>query len=106
RIERRVVQVDAVAVAAGGVRLPDLDQLSAKRLPVRAEQTPRHDDPLAEWLACVLAGQVVVELADPALAVDGPGHLGERVRQDDERLLWMPEPRPDVVRVVVRRICA
>ena len=56
--------VDRVAVAAGGVRLPDLDELPAQRLAVRVEHPSGDDDALAERLARVLAGEVVVELAE------------------------------------------
>ena len=54
--------VALVAVAPGGVGLPDLDQRVAERLPVAVEDAARDDDPLAERLALVLAREVVVEL--------------------------------------------
>ncbi len=87
RVERRVVVVDRVGVAAGGVRLPDLDQLATQRLAVRAQDAAADDDPLAEGLTIVLPRQVVVELPDLPVAEDRAGLLGERMRDDDERLL-------------------
>ena len=41
RVERRRVAVPAVAVAAGGVGLPDLDQRVAERPPVAVEHAAR-----------------------------------------------------------------
>ena len=55
--------VDLVPVAAGGVRLPDLDERAADRPAVLVEHAAGDDDPLAERLAVVLPRQVVVELA-------------------------------------------
>ncbi len=67
-------------VAAGGVGLPDLDQRVGDRAAVAVEHPAADDDPLPLRLAGVLAGQVVVELAEPALAEQRPGDLGERLR--------------------------
>ena len=53
--------VDVVEVAPRRVRLPDLDELSAQRLAVGAEDSPLDDDPLTERLAGVLAREVGVE---------------------------------------------
>ena len=87
RVERRVVVVHRVGIATGRVRLPDLDQLAAHRPAVVAQDTAADDDPLAERLTVVLPRQVVVELTDLAIAVDRACQLGQRVRDDDERLL-------------------
>ena len=67
--------VDLVAVAAGRVRLPDLDQRRSDGPAFGVGHAPRDDDPLAERLAVVLARQVVVEVADGLVAVDGAGQL-------------------------------
>src|SRR4029079_11248380 len=56
-VEPRIVVVHLVRVPAGGVRLPDLDQLPTERLPVAPEDTPTQDHSLAERVARVLAGQ-------------------------------------------------
>ena len=72
RVERRGVLVDLVPVAAGRVRLPDLDQRVAHRPAVLVEHAAGDDDPLAERLALVLARQVAVELAERASPNTGP----------------------------------
>ena len=53
-VERRVVLVDRVVIAAGGVALPQLDQRPRHRPPVLVEHAARDDDPLAERRARVL----------------------------------------------------
>ena len=61
--------VAVVAVAAGGVRLPDLDERVADRPPVAiVEHAAGDDDALAERLAAVLPREVVVELGDVVVA--------------------------------------
>ena len=52
--------VDDVDVAAAGIGLPDFDQRIRHRPPVLVEHAAVHDDALAERLARVLLGQVVV----------------------------------------------
>jgi hypothetical protein len=84
-VERRVVLVDLVSVAARGVGLPDLHELTGERLPVAAEHPTAYDDPLAEGLARVLPREIVVELADVGLAVDRSRQLSERLGQRDDR---------------------
>jgi len=64
------------------------------------------DDPLADRLALVLAGQVVVERPDLLVAEHGPCELRERVRQDDQRALRVPELAADVIRPVIGRMGA
>jgi hypothetical protein len=100
------VRVDGVQVAAGGVRLPDLHELPAQWLAVLTEHAAADDDPLAEWFARVLPGEVVVERADGRLAVCGTGQLRQRGRDDHERLLGSPQPRADVALEVERGVGA
>ena len=57
--------VDLVAVAAGGVGLPDLDQRPRDGAAVAVEEPAGDHDPLAQRLAGVLAGQVVVQARRP-----------------------------------------
>ena len=66
RVERRGMLVALVRVPAGGVGLPDLDELAAHRAPVTVEHAPGHPDPLAQRLAGVLPGEVGVDLGDVA----------------------------------------
>ncbi len=71
------MRVDRVPVATCRVRLPDLDELPAERLPVGAEDASRDDDPLAEGLTGVLSRQVRVRLVERAVSEDGAGQLRE-----------------------------
>ena len=103
-VERGVVCVDRVVIAPGGIRLPDLDQLTAKRFAIRPEHAPGHDDPLALRLAGVLSREICVGISQRAVAVDGAGQLGERRGHDHEWLLGRAEPRAHVVGVQVRRV--
>ena len=66
RIERRVVLVAAVEVAAGRVRLPDLDQRIAHRLAVLVRHAAGDDDLLAERRAGAVARQVGIERLEQA----------------------------------------
>ena len=52
--------VDDVDVAPARVGLPDFDERVRNRPAVLVEHAPVHDDPLAERLARMLSGQVVV----------------------------------------------
>ena len=98
------MRVDDVCVAAGGVRLPDLDELPAERPAGAIDDAAADDDSLAEGLARMLAREIVVERPDRPFAEGRPGQLRQGRRDDDERLLRSPEPRPDVVREVERWI--
>ena len=79
-----------MAVATGGVRLPDLHQRLAEWLALGVEHPAKDNDPLADRLTGVPVGQVVVALADYA-PQPGPRDLGDRVRKVDQRLFRMPE---------------
>ena len=106
RVERGRVLVAVVEVAAGGVRLPDLDQRRADRPAVAVGDPAGDDDPLAERLALVLAGEVVVELADGVVAVDRPGQLRQRPREQQQRLPRRARDGRAVVGIEVRRVWA
>src|SRR5213076_2704310 len=71
RIERCWMLVALVVVAAAGVGLPDLDERVGHRPAVFVEHAPVHDDALAERLAGMLFGQVVVARPDAVVAVHG-----------------------------------
>ena len=103
-IDRSRMPVDLVAIAAGRIRLPDLDQSRRNRLSCRVDDPARDDDPLSQRLALVLAGEVVVELADRVVAKDRPGQLGGRVRQQEQRAFRPAELRRAIVRVEVGRV--
>src|SRR5918994_3077151 len=60
RIERRVVLIGLVRIAAGRIRLPDLDQRVPHRLAVLIEYPAADYDALADRRALVLAREIVV----------------------------------------------
>lgn len=71
RVQRGVVLLALVGVAARRVGLPDLDQLAADRAPVAVEQPAGDRDPLTDRFALVLPGEVVVDLGDVPFAEGG-----------------------------------
>src|SRR5262249_13591590 len=86
RIERRRMLVDIVHIAAASVRLPDFHQGIGNRALVFIEYMAVHNDALAQRLALVLLGEICIALLHRVVAVDRPGQLGERLRNDDQRL--------------------
>ena len=69
--------VTRVPVSAGRIALPQLDQRVRHGPAVLVEHAARDDDALAQRLAGVLPREVVVDLADRQVAVDGRGEIGE-----------------------------
>src|SRR5690606_28551391 len=67
RVEWRRMLVTLVDVPAGGVGLPDLDQLIAKRAAPAVEQLPGDGDAFAERLTGVLQGEVGLDRGDITL---------------------------------------
>jgi hypothetical protein len=86
RVERRVVLVDGVPIAARGVRLPQLDQRARERPSVLVAQRAAHDDAFAERRGRVAARQVAGEGVDRLRRETRPGQLRGRLRQRHERL--------------------
>src|ERR1700750_870686 len=78
RIERRVVLVGRMVVAAGGVGLPDLDHGVRHRPPVLVRDRAGDDDPFAQ---CRLAGRrgEVGQRRKPACGETGAGGLRDGV---------------------------
>src|SRR6185295_8021180 len=106
RIERRVVLVGAMRVAAGGVRLPDLDQGVGHGAAVLVEHAAGDDDALADRIALVLARQIAVRWLDVAMAENRPGDLRECLRRQNQRLSRAALLRRAVGRIVVGRLSA
>ena len=100
RVERRIVAVGVVAVAAGRVRLPDLDQRVAYGPSVILEHAPADDDPLTLRPAVVAARQIVVGLGQ-VVAVDRCAEIPQCQRQEQQRTrraraaAWTRTPRGD-----------
>src|SRR5262249_60811877 len=77
RIGRCRVLVALVDVTAARIGLPDLDERVEYWPAVLVEHAPVHDDALAERLAGVLRGEIVVAWLDAVVAVNRSGQLGK-----------------------------
>jgi hypothetical protein len=77
RVERRVVLVDPVRIAARAIRLPDFHQRIRDRPGVGIEDAAGDDDSLADRIARTLPGQVVVVFLEDTVAEDRARDLGE-----------------------------
>ena len=86
RVQRRRVQVAVVAVAPGGVGLPDLDELPAHRPPGRVQDPAGDDDALPQRLPGGVLREVGVERGHVGDPEHGRGALDGARRRDDERL--------------------
>src|SRR3546814_17351207 len=97
-IERRVVLVRLMDVAAGGVGLPDLDQRVGLRAPRLVEHVAGDDDALANGLSgglpffAAVPGQVVVERPEAVLPEHRAGPLGKRLTARATPLRGAAEP--------------
>src|SRR5689334_604962 len=103
-IKGRVVLVDCVAVAAGGVALPHLDQSVGHRAAVLAEYAAFHDDALSLRLARVLPGEIGLLQGHVGMAVDRARDFGKSLRNYDQRLFRRSYARPDIVRRQIRGV--
>ena len=79
-IERRVVLIDRVGVAACGVGLPDFDERVRQRLSVFIDDAAGDDDALAERLGGMLLGEIEGFYVDEVVAEDRAGDFGNCVR--------------------------
>src|SRR5689334_10178338 len=70
RIERRVMAIDVMRVAARGICLPDLHERARQRAPVLVQHPPLDHDPLTERSGGMLACQVAVDRADGFIGID------------------------------------
>ena len=91
--------IDFVSVAAGCIGLPDFDERASHGPVVFVEDASTYDDALSQRLSYVLTGEVVVELAELAVAKDRAAQLGEGLRDNDQRALWCPENARDIGRM-------
>ena len=100
-VEGRVVLVDAVEVAPGGVGLPELDQRVGGGPAVFVQDPAGDDDALAGGTGRVLPGQVEGLHVHRVRPEHRPRHLGERVGERDERLGGRPLQRGPIGRMQV-----
>ena len=89
-IHSLLMLVAFVDIASTRICLPDFQQGIAHRVAPVVENAPGDDDALANRFAVFggVARQVVVERLNRILAEDGRGEFGQRVRQEQQRLLW------------------
>ena len=59
-IQRRIVTIGFMAIAATGVRLPNFNQCAAKRTPIFIEHAPVDEDAFADGLAVMVRSEIVV----------------------------------------------
>src|SRR5215469_8570066 len=99
RIERRRVLLALVAVTTARIGLPDFHERVGDRPPILVEHAPVHDDTLADRLARMLAGEIVVAGTKAVVTVERTGELGRGVRDQDRLVLWRAFHRALVVGV-------
>src|SRR3546814_14823529 len=78
--------VDGVAVTAGRIGLPQFDERARHRPTVFVEHTTAQDHALADRLAGMLLGQVMIGRPDQLVADQRPGAFRQGVRQQAEWL--------------------
>src|SRR5690606_33200254 len=86
-IERGDIIVDDMAVAAPGIRLPDLDEDIGHRPAGLVHDAAVHDDALADGqpIARGAEDEIIVMGADDLVAEDRPGLLRQRLPDGNER---------------------
>jgi len=102
-VERRVVPILRVVVAAGGVGLPDLDHGTRHRLAVLVRHGARHDDPLANRRRARDQGEVG-DGREALRREAGAGRLRHGQRQRQRRPSGVSLGGGVVGRRVVRRL--
>src|SRR5262245_50408567 len=103
-IERRVMLINDVTIAAGGIALPDLDKGIGYRPPTLVKHAALDDDALAQGLAGVLLGEICLLRRHIGVAIDRPRDLRQRLRDDDQRSVRRTRARAHVVRGKIGRV--
>src|SRR5271154_1234055 len=106
RIERRLVPISGVSVAARGIRLPDFDHGVRNRAAVFIEYAAGHHDALAESLATVEVRQVIVARREDLARKARAGDFRQRVSQPHRRLSRRSLVGADIGRMIVTRMNA
>src|ERR1700719_5050180 len=89
RIDRRVMLVRRVLIAAGGIGLPDLDYRARDRPAILVGDAALHDDALAERRFPIDDRQIG-DRREMRGAEERPGGLGNRVGQPHQAFLRVP----------------
>jgi hypothetical protein len=103
-VERGVVVVALVRIAARGVALPQLDQRAAHRPAALVEHAAADRDALANGRTGVLSGEIAVRRPHRLVAEDRAAEIGFRPRQHHQRLQRRASPRRNIRRMQVRRL--
>src|ERR1700730_11797691 len=80
-IQRRIVLIHVMPVAARGISLPDFDQRVRSRSSVFIQHATANDDALAKWFAMVLSSEVTGHHIDCGRIETRPRHFRKSVRQ-------------------------
>src|SRR5581483_778656 len=104
RIERRFMLIVLVLVAAGRVRLPDLDQRVGHGATVFIQHAPADDDALAERFAGTLLGEIFVVRSEDLVPEQRTGDFGKRWREEHEGFGGRPPHRGGISRIKVCRL--
>ena len=88
RVDRRVVGVVLMNVAARGIGLPQLDQQVRDWPSVLVQDPPGDHDPLAKWGAVLgrIPGHIVVQRVDAVMPEDRARQLRQTLCQRHQRL--------------------
>ena len=86
RIERRLVLIVGMRIAASRVGLPDLDEGIGNRAAIFIEDAPAHDDALANRLATGEVGQVDIRWTNQVPPETRAGNFRERMLDANKRL--------------------
>src|SRR3989441_7415289 len=87
RINRRIMLIDVMRVAAGGIRLPDLNERPTDRSGVFVKHPSGDDDPLAQRFAAVPATEVCISSAHGCAVETRSRDLRDRLLKPNRRLL-------------------
>src|SRR6516162_7757035 len=84
RIKRgRMLFLD-MPIPSGGIRLPNLDECVGDGSPIAVEHASTYDNALTNWLACMLAGQIVILFPYFFVPKNRSGNFRERVWPHDQ----------------------
>ena len=101
RVERRAMLIHAMAIASRRIGLPDFDQRSGNRASLFIQDTPAHNDAFSDGFAAMLPSEVIIVLADVAMAEDRATKLRQGVREQDQGPFWESFARGSVGGVIV-----
>src|ERR1700682_1296145 len=84
-VQRRIVLIHVMPVAARGISLPDFDQRVRSRSSVFIQHPPADDDALAKWFAMVLSSEGTGLHVDWGRIETRPRHFRKSGREIHQR---------------------